>query len=73
MAVIAFLPGDGVGPEVAASARRVLDVAAKKFSLNLDYRDCFFGGAAIDAGGNQSGVPRGGCDFSRRHRWAEMG
>lgn len=52
MAVIAFLPGDGVGPEVAASARRVLDVAAKKFSLNLDYRDCFFGGAAIDATGD---------------------
>ncbi len=52
MAVIAFLPGDGVGPEVANAAKRVLDAAAKKFSLSLDYQDCFFGGAGIDAMGD---------------------
>ncbi len=52
MAVIAFLPGDGVGPEVAGAARRVLEAAAEKFSLSLNFKDCFFGGAAIDACGD---------------------
>ncbi|MFC2952906.1 3-isopropylmalate dehydrogenase [Marinicaulis aureus] len=52
MAMIAFLPGDGVGPEVADAAKRVLEAAAKKFSLTLDFKDCFFGGAAIDACGD---------------------
>ena len=52
MAMIAFLPGDGVGPEVADAAKRVLEAAAKKFSLTLKFKDCFFGGAAIDACGD---------------------
>ncbi|PQA85547.1 3-isopropylmalate dehydrogenase [Hyphococcus luteus] len=49
---IAFLPGDGVGPEVANAAKKVLDAAAKKHELSLEYADCFFGGAAIDAMGD---------------------
>ena len=49
---IAFLPGDGVGPEVAGAARAVLDAAAEKFSLSLEYIECLFGGAAIDAAGD---------------------
>lgn len=49
---IAFLPGDGVGPEVAGAARKVLDAAAEKFSLSLQYQECPFGGAAIDATGD---------------------
>lgn len=49
---IAFLPGDGVGVEVAGAARRVIDAAAKKHGLAIDYRDCVFGGAAIDAMGD---------------------
>ena len=51
-AKIAFLPGDGVGPEVATAAKKVLDAAAGKHSLSLEYKDCFFGGAAIDALGD---------------------
>jgi 3-isopropylmalate dehydrogenase len=51
-AKIAFLPGDGVGPEVATAAKKVLDAVADKYSLSLEYRDCFFGGAAIDAMGD---------------------
>lgn len=49
---IAFLPGDGVGPEVADAARTVLDAAAEKFSLSFEYGECLFGGAAIDACGD---------------------
>ena len=49
---IAFLPGDGVGPEVADAARRVLEAVAAKYSLTLSFTDCFFGGAAIDACGD---------------------
>ncbi|GJL93429.1 3-isopropylmalate dehydrogenase [Hyphococcus sp.] len=49
---IAFLPGDGVGPEVAIAAKHVLEAVAGKFSLSLDFKDCFFGGAAIDACGD---------------------
>lgn len=51
-ATIAFLPGDGVGPEVANAARRVLEAAAAKFGLSLGFAECFFGGAAIDATGD---------------------
>ncbi|WP_425408982.1 3-isopropylmalate dehydrogenase [Hyphococcus sp.] len=49
---IVFLPGDGVGPEVAGAARKILDAAAERFSLSLEYRECLFGGAAIDASGD---------------------
>ncbi len=49
---ITFLPGDGVGPEVAQAARSVLDAVAEKFSLSLEYGDHLFGGAAIDATGD---------------------
>ncbi len=51
-AKIAFLPGDGVGPEVAAAARRVLEAVANQHSIVLEFQDCFFGGAAIDACGD---------------------
>lgn len=50
--MIAFLPGDGVGPEVADAAKSVLKTVANKFSLTLEFKDCFFGGAAIDACGD---------------------
>jgi 3-isopropylmalate dehydrogenase len=46
---ITYLPGDGVGPEVAAAARAVAQKAAEKFSLSLAFHEFPFGGAAIDA------------------------
>ena len=49
---IAFLPGDGVGPEVAGAARRVIETAAAGEGLDVAFRDCLFGGAGIDAGGD---------------------
>jgi 3-isopropylmalate dehydrogenase len=44
---IVTLPGDGIGPEVLAAARRVLDAVAP----DLDYEEHLFGGASIDAHG----------------------
>ncbi len=49
---IAYLPGDGVGPEVAGAARLVTEAAARKFDFPIEIKDCLFGGAAIDACGD---------------------
>lgn len=48
---IAFLPGDGVGPEVAASARAAMEIAAGRYDIDLTFDDYAFGGAAIDQKG----------------------
>ncbi len=42
---IAVIGGDGTGPEVIREAIKVLDVAAQKFSLKLNYTHYDFGGA----------------------------
>jgi 3-isopropylmalate dehydrogenase len=47
MKTLLLLPGDGIGPEVTAEARRVLDALA----LDIAVAEAPFGGAAIDAGG----------------------
>jgi 3-isopropylmalate dehydrogenase len=49
---IVFLPGDGVGPEVAAAARRVLDAVGASFDFNFEIQECAFGGNALDATGS---------------------
>jgi 3-isopropylmalate dehydrogenase len=41
---IAVIGGDGTGPEVVREAVKVLDAAAKKFSLKLNYTSYDFGG-----------------------------
>ena len=41
---VAVLGGDGTGPEVVQEAIKVLDVAAKKFDLKLNYTHFDFGG-----------------------------
>ena len=48
---IALLPGDGIGPEVTAAARQVLEVAAARHDQPLEFTEHDFGGAAIDACG----------------------
>jgi 3-isopropylmalate dehydrogenase len=48
---ILVLAGDGIGPEVTAQARRVLDAAAKRAGLSLHYEEALIGGASIDACG----------------------
>jgi 3-isopropylmalate dehydrogenase len=49
---IALLPGDGIGPEVMAEARRVLTAVESKFSLKFELNEALVGGAAIDAAGH---------------------
>ncbi|QYJ16118.1 3-isopropylmalate dehydrogenase [Rubrobacter xylanophilus DSM 9941] len=44
---ILLLPGDGIGPEVVASTTRVLDAAAGRFGLTLEYEERRIGAAAI--------------------------
>jgi 3-isopropylmalate dehydrogenase len=50
-ALIALLPGDGIGPEVVAEARRVLDAMAAEAGHEMRYTEHLIGGAAIDATG----------------------
>ena len=50
-ATIALLPGDGVGPEVVAAARTVLEAVASRWGHSFVFRDALIGGAAIDASG----------------------
>ncbi len=45
------IPGDGVGPDVLAAARRVLDAAGRRFGFAVEWQPITVGGAAIDAYG----------------------
>jgi len=51
-ALITLLPGDGIGPEVTACGKQVLDVIAEKHGHTFEYREELIGGAAIDAVGD---------------------
>ena len=48
---VATIPGDGVGPEVVAAARRVVDAVGRQFGFAIDWSEHVVGGAAIDAYG----------------------
>jgi 3-isopropylmalate dehydrogenase len=48
---IAAIPGDGVGPEVVAAGRRVLDVAGAALGFTIGWSDIAAGGNAIDSYG----------------------
>lgn len=41
--IIASLPGDGIGKEVVAAAREVLDVVAERYSIDLSWREYGWG------------------------------
>jgi 3-isopropylmalate dehydrogenase len=45
------IPGDGVGPEVVAAARRVLDAVGAAFDFEIEWSEIVAGGAAIDRHG----------------------
>jgi 3-isopropylmalate dehydrogenase len=49
--VIALLPGDGIGPEVTAGARVVLEAVAVVFGHRFEFRTAAIGGCAIEATG----------------------
>jgi 3-isopropylmalate dehydrogenase len=45
------IPGDGVGPDVVAAAKRVLAAAGARFGFGVTWHDLVVGGAGIDAYG----------------------
>ena len=51
-ALIAGLPGDGIGPEVVAEASRCLEAIAAKFGHAFELRQSAVGAAAMDAHGD---------------------
>ena len=59
--LIALLPGDGIGPEVIAEARRVLDALALP---GLIFEEALVGGAAYKAEGHP--LPAATLDLARR-------
>ncbi|HEX7173233.1 MAG TPA: 3-isopropylmalate dehydrogenase [Candidatus Limnocylindria bacterium] len=48
---IAYLPGDGIGPEVCDVAQRVVDAAGVRFGFEVAWDEQPVGGTAIDAEG----------------------
>jgi 3-isopropylmalate dehydrogenase len=51
-ASILVLPGDGIGPEVAAEGVRVLRAVADRWRHDFEFTEALLGGCAIDATGN---------------------
>ena len=48
---ITCIPGDGIGPEIVAEAKKVLDVTCRKYGHEIVYTDVLMGGCSIDAYG----------------------
>ena len=48
---ITLLPGDGIGPEIMAVARRLLEVVSRRHGFSLVMEEHPFGGAGIEACG----------------------
>ena len=60
---VVLLPGDGIGPEITAVARQLLEVVASRFNFNLLFDEQLIGGAAIDATGEP--LPAGTLEACR--------
>jgi 3-isopropylmalate dehydrogenase len=50
---VGVISGDGIGPEIVAEAKKVLDKIADKYGHSFNYTDILMGGCSIDA----TGVP----------------
>lgn len=48
---IAVIPGDGIGPEIVAEAKKVLDKVASVYGHTFEYEELLMGGCSIDAYG----------------------
>ena len=48
---IVCIPGDGIGPEIVAEAKKVLDKIARVYGHEMAFTDVLMGGASIDAYG----------------------
>ena len=60
MSLIAILPGDGIGPEVTAEARRVLEA----LDLGLSFEEGLVGGVAYHTTGHP--LPPETLDLAKR-------
>ena len=49
---LVWLPGDGIGPEIARAGRLVLDAAAQRFGIAFEHVEADLGGVAIDRYGD---------------------
>lgn len=49
---IGYLPGDGIGPEVAIEAKKVLEAIAQKYGHKFNFTEALVGACAIDATGD---------------------
>ncbi len=48
---VGVIAGDGIGPEIVAEAKKVLDRVGEKFGHTFDYDEILMGGCSIDATG----------------------
>lgn len=48
---VVLLPGDGIGPEITAVAKQLLEAVSIRHGFELDFREAPVGGSAIDATG----------------------
>lgn len=48
---ITCIPGDGIGPEIVAEAKKVVEKAGKIYGFTPDFTDILMGGASIDVHG----------------------
>ena len=51
-ATFVLLPGDGIGPEIVAQGKRVLEAIAARFGHQFVFQECLIGGIAIDETGD---------------------
>ncbi|MCY3853414.1 MAG: 3-isopropylmalate dehydrogenase [Gammaproteobacteria bacterium] len=63
MSRVLILPGDGIGPEITAEARKVLDCLVRNGGLELELDEALIGGAAVDAQGDP--LPAGTLQTAR--------
>jgi 3-isopropylmalate dehydrogenase len=49
---VLLLPGDGIGPDVATQAHRVLEAVASRHRIQLSCQEALIGGASLDACGS---------------------
>ncbi len=45
---IAVIPGDGIGPEIVAEAKKALDQTGKVYGHHFEYEELYMGGCSID-------------------------
>ncbi|MCP3909261.1 MAG: 3-isopropylmalate dehydrogenase [Oceanicoccus sp.] len=48
---VLVISGDGIGPEITAETRKVLEVVNSRFDLGMEFDEALLGGAALDATG----------------------